>query len=78
MQDTPGRALLQPNGARAGHAPVLDALAKQGVLGGYDLSVDYPELGQAMLICATESRTAQDIETYVTRMRDVLARSRAA
>ena len=44
--------------------PVLDALSRQGVLGGYDLSDDYPELGHALLVCATEVRGAADIEAY--------------
>ncbi len=54
-------------------APVLEALSAHGILGGYDLSDDYPELGNAMLVCATDARSEQEIETYVTCMRDVLA-----
>jgi glycine dehydrogenase subunit 1 len=45
-------------------APVLEALAAEGIVGGYDLSGDYPELGHALLICATETRTDADIECY--------------
>ncbi|MDP1898126.1 MAG: aminomethyl-transferring glycine dehydrogenase subunit GcvPA, partial [Sulfurimicrobium sp.] len=37
---------------------VLRALEVQGIVGGFDLSPYYPELGQAILICATETRTA--------------------
>ena len=59
-------------------APVLEALAQQDVLGGYDLSADYPELGAALLVCATEQRSPADIDTYVNALRDTLARSRAA
>ena len=44
---------------------VLGALSAQGVLGGYDLSADYPELGNALLVCATETRGQADIDTYV-------------
>ncbi|HTE41059.1 MAG TPA: aminomethyl-transferring glycine dehydrogenase subunit GcvPA [Steroidobacteraceae bacterium] len=43
---------------------VLDALAKQGIAGGFDLTPYYPELGNALLVCATESRTTADIEKY--------------
>ncbi len=49
-------------------APLLEALADRGVLGGYDLGADFPELGHALLVCATESRTAPDIETYATAL----------
>lgn len=59
-------------------APVLTGLAEQGVIGGYDLSEDYPELGNALLVCATEQRTPADIDTYASALRDTLARSRAA
>ncbi len=42
--------------------PVLQALATQGILGGFDLADEYPDLGSALLVCATETRTAADIE----------------
>lgn len=51
--------------------PVLDALSKQGVLGGFDLSRDYPELGHTLLVCATETRGAEDINAYASAMSDV-------
>jgi glycine dehydrogenase subunit 1 len=45
-------------------APVLAELARRGIVGGVDLSGDYPELGNALLVCATETRTAADIKAY--------------
>ena len=48
-------------------APAGQLLAKlrsRGVLGGYGLSEDYPELGNSILVCATETKTAADIERY--------------
>ncbi|MDP6436116.1 MAG: aminomethyl-transferring glycine dehydrogenase subunit GcvPA [Gammaproteobacteria bacterium] len=45
-------------------AGVLDTLSSNGILGGYDLSADYPELGNALLVCATEMRSATDISAY--------------
>jgi len=58
--------------------PLLEALAERGILGGYDLSRDYPELGNALLVCATETRTASDIETYFQALNEVLRQSRVA
>ena len=40
------------------------ALAARGILGGLDLSGYYPELGAALLVCATETKTTADIERY--------------
>ncbi len=58
-------------------APVLEALAGNDILGGYDLSPTYPDLGNALLVCATETKTDADIETYVAAMGEIFsARSR--
>ena len=53
--------------------PVLDALAERGVLGGYDLSGDFPELGNALLVCATETKIDEDLEAYASALRDVMS-----
>jgi glycine dehydrogenase subunit 1 len=53
-------------------AEVLDALARQGIVGGYDLSSQYPGLGNALLVCATETRTSADIERYATALAAIL------
>jgi glycine dehydrogenase subunit 1 len=52
--------------------PVLEALAKQDVLGGYDLSAENAELGDALLICATETKTDADIDAYVAALAEIL------
>jgi glycine dehydrogenase subunit 1 len=52
---------------------VLEALAKRNVIGGYDLSQHYPELGAALLVCATEMRTQSDIDAYARALSDILA-----
>lgn len=54
-------------------AEVLAALDQQGVIGGFDLSSDYPELGNAILVCATETKTDADLDAYVAALREVLA-----
>ena len=58
--------------------PVLTALAKSGIVGGYDLSRDFPELGNALLVCATETRTSEDIARYATTLAEALKRPAAA
>ena len=45
-------------------AEVLEALADANILGGYDLSQDYPELENAILVCATEMRSDDEIDNY--------------
>jgi len=59
-------------------AAVLAALSRRGILGGLDLSERYPELGHAMLVCATETKLAVDIESYSAALADVMSASRAA
>ncbi|HRY17252.1 MAG TPA: aminomethyl-transferring glycine dehydrogenase subunit GcvPA [Candidatus Competibacteraceae bacterium] len=43
---------------------ILDGLLARGILGGFDLSSEYPELGNALLVCATETRTEADLRQY--------------
>ncbi len=52
-------------------APVLAKMAELGVLGGLDLSPYYPELGNALLVCTTETKNAADL----TRFSQVLAQA---
>jgi glycine cleavage system P protein (glycine dehydrogenase) subunit 1 len=59
-------------------APVLAALADRSILGGFDLGTEYPELERCILVCATEARTAADIETYARELADVIKSARAA
>ncbi len=54
-------------------APLLAALAQRGILGGLDLTDRYPELGNALLISATETKTRGDIETYAGELGRLIA-----
>ena len=45
-------------------APVLAALAAHGIAGGLDLGASFPELGPSLLVCATETKTDADIDSY--------------
>ncbi|MEY6431631.1 aminomethyl-transferring glycine dehydrogenase subunit GcvPA [Thioalkalicoccus limnaeus] len=53
-------------------APLLQDLIADGILGGYDLGLEYPELGSAILVCATEVRTADEIDEYAARLRRLI------
>jgi glycine dehydrogenase subunit 1 len=59
-------------------APVLAALARRGIFGGLDLAERYPELGHALLVCATETKLDSDIECYAAALADIMNASRAA
>jgi len=59
-------------------APVLRALANRGIFGGLDLAGYYPELGNALLVCATETKTSADIERYRSTLSETLQTVRAA
>ena len=59
-------------------AGVLERLAARGILGGWDLSDHYPQLGQALLVCATETKTSADIERYAAALGECLREARAA
>ncbi len=54
-------------------APVLAQLAGQGILGGMDLTADYPTLGNALLVCATETKSPEHLRQYADALRSVLA-----
>ena len=52
---------------------VIDQLAEEGILAGFNLADDYPELGNALLVCATETKTEQDIDQFVEKLAQALA-----
>jgi glycine dehydrogenase subunit 1 len=59
-------------------APVLKALSAGGIHAGLDLGGYFPELGAALLVCATETKTQADIERYAHALGDVMQTARAA
>jgi len=59
-------------------AAVLQALADNNILGGFNLNEHYPELGDAILICATEMRTERDIQKYHQTLQQILSVSEQA
>ena len=55
-------------------APLLKALRAQGILGGLNLAQDYPELGQSLLVCATETRNADDLKRYTENLARIVGK----
>lgn len=53
-------------------AEVLAGLVERGIVGGYDLTPHYPQLGNALLVCATETRSSADVATYAQALVEIL------
>ncbi|MCG6886524.1 MAG: aminomethyl-transferring glycine dehydrogenase subunit GcvPA [Proteobacteria bacterium] len=56
---------------------ILRALSAQSIVGGVMLMDDYPELGNCLLVCATETKTVADLETYVSSLQRISERLQA-
>ncbi|KTD20923.1 glycine dehydrogenase subunit 1 [Legionella lansingensis] len=57
--------------------PVDEVLAKLrefGIIGGYSVESHYPQLANSLLICATEMRTAEDIEHYANSLKQIMTK----
>jgi glycine dehydrogenase subunit 1 len=52
---------------------VLEQLNDMGIQGGYSLKSDYPELGDCLLVCATETKTGHDLERYQQLLAKVMS-----
>ena len=59
-------------------APLLDKLAARDIFAGYDLAQDFPDLGPALLVCATETKTPADVETCARAFSDVMEAAQVA
>ncbi|KTC86979.1 aminomethyl-transferring glycine dehydrogenase subunit GcvPA [Legionella brunensis] len=53
---------------------VLAQLRELGIIGGYAVQSHYPQLTNTLLICATEMRTAQEIDHYANSLRPIMAK----
>ena len=54
-------------------APVLQELASKDILGGLDLSATAPELRNALLVCATETKTESDLDAYIAAVEEIFS-----
>ncbi len=59
-------------------ATALHELEAQGITGGYDLSYLYPELGHALMVCATETKTVADLEKFADHLARIMGRQQVA
>lgn len=53
-------------------ADVNAALLEYGILGGYDLSKDYPQLSRHLLVAVTEMNTQEEIELLVNALMEIV------
>ena len=51
---------------------IVDTLANENIVAGVALGDEYPELGDALLVCATETKSSADIDRFVSAMRRAL------
>jgi glycine dehydrogenase subunit 1 len=56
------------------NAKILRSLTGQGIVGGYDLSKDYPELSNAILVCATETKTEAALDRYAEQLGRIVSK----
>lgn len=54
---------------------VLHELISHGIQGGFALSTVYPELEDCLLVCATETKTSEDIKLFAQQLRDILQKN---
>ena len=48
-------------------------MSARRILPGVDISEDYPELGNVMLVCATETKTEADLQLYADLIKQMTA-----
>ncbi|MDQ3204945.1 MAG: aminomethyl-transferring glycine dehydrogenase subunit GcvPA [Pseudomonadota bacterium] len=51
---------------------VVEALARQKIVAGVALGEDYPELGDALLVCTTETKTHADLDLFAQALESAL------
>jgi glycine dehydrogenase subunit 1 len=52
---------------------IVERLAQENIVAGVALGEEYPDLGDALLVCATETKTSADIERFAVAMTRALA-----
>jgi len=57
---------------------LMKAMSARSILPGVIISDDYPELGNVMLVCATETKTEADLQTYADLVAKITKNSQSA
>ena len=50
---------------------LMKEMSERKILAGVDISDNYPELGNVMLVCATETKTEADLQTYADLVAEI-------
>ena len=51
---------------------IINAMSEQGIVAGIKLEDEYPELANCLLVCATETKTESDLDTYKENLESYL------
>ena len=57
---------------------LLRPLVAHNLLPGYELEQEYPELGDCLLVCATETKTEADLDVYADHLNKLIERQTTA
>jgi glycine dehydrogenase subunit 1 len=57
---------------------LIKEMSDRKILPGVDISDDYPELGNVMLVCATETKTEADLQTYADLVAKITKNSQSS
>ncbi|MGH8174268.1 MAG: aminomethyl-transferring glycine dehydrogenase subunit GcvPA [Rhodanobacteraceae bacterium] len=52
---------------------IIERLAKENIVAGVALGEEFPELGDALLVCATETKTSADLDRFASAMARAVA-----
>lgn len=74
FEDSPffHETVIQFNAAGVSLDIIMLEMLAQGIEPGFDLRQSYPELGESLLVCATETKTVEDLEHFVAALSWVL------
>ncbi len=64
--------VLNFDGTTTTVAALNERLREKKIFGGYDLSAQFPELGQSLLVCVTEVHTKDDVDRLAAAVGEVL------